>query len=124
MFGFKRRSAPAAVVPIDPVIAARVDAGARLMDSQVPGWHNQVDTGSLDLASNYSCVLGQTYGSYAVGVHKVFGFFALGKREKSSAYGFDVVEHMSDIQVRREFNELTRAWRVEIKQRQRTKVLR
>lgn len=125
MFGrFKRRPAPKVVEPIDPVIAARVSTGARLMDSRAPGWYDRVDTGSLDLASNYQCVLGQTYGSYVIGLHKAFGFFSTSKRDKSADHGFDVVGDMTDAQVRREFNELTRAWRVEIQQRQHPTVLR
>jgi len=112
MFGFKKKQ-----VPVDTSVESRVEAGARLMDSQAPGWHETVRLSDLDLSSNYRCVLGQTYGSYTVGAYKVFGLFAPNRGDESRAHGFDANRALTQEEIDREFIALTRAWRREIRER-------
>lgn len=116
MFGFKKKQDP-----VDASIAARVEAGARLMDSRQPGWENGIDVDRLDLASNYKCVLGQTYGSFTMGAYRVFGIFG-GANDGSARHGFNTTgTSASQAEVDREFYLLTKAWRVEIAERRKHK---
>src|SRR4051812_23092318 len=48
-------------------IAERVQRGASLLDTEFPGWVDQVDLSSLNLASGCDCILGQRFGDFAVG---------------------------------------------------------
>jgi len=47
---------------------ARVARGAALLDANVLGWWDLIDTGSLNLSSYEMCVLGQVFGSYGAGL--------------------------------------------------------
>jgi hypothetical protein len=42
-------------------VAERVARGAALLDEGVPGWAERIDLTELELASCYSCVLGQLF---------------------------------------------------------------
>lgn len=112
MFGFKKKQEP-----VSTSVAARVEAGAAVMDSRVPGWADQIDLDRLDLSSNYRCVLGQTYGSYTTGALKVFGVFNGSRAEVSREHGFDAHRALSQAEIDREFAALTEAWRKEIQER-------
>lgn len=46
----------------------RVTRGAALLDDNVLGWWDLVDTGSLNLSSFEMCVLGQVFSSYGQGL--------------------------------------------------------
>jgi hypothetical protein len=64
----------------------RAAAGAQFLDQQRPGWHRQVDTGTLHIARSDRCALGQLYGSYHRGLEVLhvaprsaeLGFSAMG----------------------------------------------
>jgi hypothetical protein len=40
----------------------RVSAGAAYLDQIRPGWHNQIDEGTLELSHPYHCIIGQLCG--------------------------------------------------------------
>jgi len=42
--------------------------GAKLLDAILPGWENRVDTATLCMWNNYTCVLGQCVGEYKKGL--------------------------------------------------------
>lgn len=42
-------------------VQQRVQAGAVLLDQKMPGWHEKIDPGTLDLHSKQQCVLGQLF---------------------------------------------------------------
>jgi hypothetical protein len=48
-------------------IAERVQRGASLLDTKFPGWVDQVDLSTLDLASGCDCILGQRFGDFNLG---------------------------------------------------------
>lgn len=91
--------------------AERVERGAALLDERRLGWDEFTDLDRLDMASHTNDVLGQEYGSYSVGVRKLFpadspysfGFNAPFAR----AHGFDV-EVGADADA---YAALTVAWR-------------
>jgi len=43
----------------------RVRAAALLLDAQVPGWFNRVNTEQIEMLSHDHCILGQVYGAMA-----------------------------------------------------------
>jgi hypothetical protein len=45
-------------------LPANVRRGESFLDVHVPGWRDQVDPSSLDLADCHQCVLGQVFGDY------------------------------------------------------------
>lgn len=52
----------------DLITIPEVRAGVMLLDQRKPGWPQQVNAETLNLASAMECVLGQLYGSYADGL--------------------------------------------------------
>lgn len=48
-----------------PDFTAAVNRGAAWLDEIDPGWYREIDTSTLDLADEYSCVLGQSWNHYA-----------------------------------------------------------
>lgn len=44
-----------------PVEGGQAARGAALLDERMPGWYKRIDLRSLNLASEYNCVLGQLY---------------------------------------------------------------
>ncbi len=49
----------------------RAERGAALLDQQKPGWWKDINPDSLDLMSNYDCVLGQVYGYFTYGADEL-----------------------------------------------------
>ena len=77
--------------PTLPPIPARAAAGAALLDQRRPGWHHQVDGDRLDLEDWRADVLGQLYGSFGAGVHKLTGGLSEAEMDAwTVAHGFDV----------------------------------
>lgn len=56
----------------DTDFAAKVAKGAELLDNERPGWADDIDLESLNMAEGNHCILGQLYGDY------VDGLYALG----------------------------------------------
>ena len=70
---------------------ARVSKGALHLDQVRPGWAWQIDPGTLDLASQCFCVLGQLHGFYAKGLSQI-PLNDDGNR-LGWAYGFDITAY-------------------------------
>lgn len=107
--------------PTLPPLPARAAAGAALLDQRWPGWHHQVDPGRLDLEDWRADVLGQLYGTFGLGVHKLTP--GLGEAEVDAwtvAHGFD--PHDLDLAPStgpvHAYLALTEAWRAEIRRRE------
>ena len=49
-------------------LPANVRRGEAFLDEHVPGWRDQVDPYTLDLANCHWCVLGQVFGDYDDGL--------------------------------------------------------
>jgi transcriptional regulator with XRE-family HTH domain len=100
---------------------ARVAAGAALLDQRRPGWYLQVDGDRLDLEDWRADVLGQLYGSFGAGVHKLTS--GLGEAEVDAwtvVHGFDVDEVDLGLSAgpHGAYQALTDAWRGELTHRQ------
>lgn len=52
-------------------IAERVTRGAEVLDEINPSWRKDIDVARLNIASPFSCVLGQAFGLYAHGLAAV-----------------------------------------------------
>jgi hypothetical protein len=103
-----------------PSIPARAAAGAALLDQRRPGWHSQVDGDRLDLEDWRADVLGQLYGSFGAGVHKLTG----GRSEAevdawTVGHGFDLddTDLGRSAGSRAAYQALTAAWRAELARR-------
>jgi hypothetical protein len=46
-------------------VKVRVARGAEWLDKEVPGWEEQIDLSTLDLADSCQCILGQVYRNVA-----------------------------------------------------------
>jgi hypothetical protein len=79
-------------------VSDRVRRGIALLDEEMPGWPDQVDVLTLDMASGYRCVIGQTHGGYIDGLDK------LDIDELPEDYGFDCDAG------RHEYHTLDRLW--------------
>jgi len=108
-------------IPTLPPLTARAAAGAALLDQRWPGWHHQVDPGRLDLEDWRADILGQLYGTFGAGVHKLTG--GLSEAEVDAwtvAHGFDV----DDLDLRpstgpvHAYLALTGAWQAELRRRE------
>lgn len=44
-----------------------VQRGMMLLDEERPGWEDELDLGTLNVADPHNCVLGQLYGEYQEG---------------------------------------------------------
>lgn len=110
----------------------RVAAGAALLDEKLPGWHDQIDTETLEMGDECRCVLGQL-GSNQVNLDRLGwepsprihadeeedGFSRLCDFWEISAsnYGCDIYwDHAIDDAVA-SYDELKDAWLVEIAKR-------
>lgn len=87
----------------DPEIRARVQKGVALLDKEVPDWKERIDPGTLNVAASNSCILGQLFGDYFVGVAKL-GLSGTQTR----ALGF---YNITDEAIQ-EYQKLTKEWRL------------
>lgn len=86
-----------------PLCAAR---GAALLDVARPGWHDEIDTNTLDINSATRCVLGQLYGYWTEGL-----FHLMAKRQQVPEMGIYACGFVGDP------HQLRRAWLAEINHR-------
>lgn len=84
-----------------------VKKGIALLDSKVEGWRERIDVSKLDMASGDSCIVGQVFGSYGVGLD------ALGI-ESGRGYGF-YPAYSNDPTVAN-FNGLRSEWIIQLQQ--------
>lgn len=53
-------------------VVERVQRGAALLDVQHPYWWKKVKASDINMTSDFTCVLGQVYGSFGVGYMQAF----------------------------------------------------
>ncbi len=53
------------------IMQARVEAGAKLLDAEYPGWYNEIDLQRLNLSDPRNCPVGQLYGSFSEGLDEL-----------------------------------------------------
>lgn len=92
-------------------IPDRVEAGVRLLDSEIPDWWQRINLDRLDIACCFRCVVGQLYGDYDDGVETLeldlFGYKTV------DALGFESSSYDDD-------RRLTVVWRNRIEARRAT----
>jgi hypothetical protein len=95
----------------------KVQKGARLLDQKCPNWHKKIKLDRLDMEWSESCVLGQVYGCYAVGLRNL----NLHKKSWHNTYirgqqhGFTITPWTTNTKIC--FQYLTSLWRQEIRSR-------
>lgn len=82
----------------------RIARGAALLDEQRPGWRDEIDVETLDLASECDCILGQLHGDYLEGVDML----DLNLPDRV-ACGFDILSGVRDED--KAYARLTAEWR-------------
>ena len=89
-----------------------VTNGAAFLDTYAPSWHMRIDPSILEIRMPATCILGQLFGDYLVGlsVLRLSG-------DEASEYGFDI--HDDQKWLNREYTnplwmELDERWRSEI----------
>lgn len=71
-------------------LTTAVSEGVALLDQAQPDWWKHINLDTLDMSACYSCILGQLYGSYAVG-REDLGI----KYSEGDLYGFDSLQGQS-----------------------------
>lgn len=89
-------------------VADIVKRGAGLLDERRPGWDREIDISELDIALGRSCILGQLYGQYGVGVHEL--------KVTGAYYGFAATWDVDASKCITAF-DLTAAWQEELASR-------
>lgn len=70
-------------------VEQRVAKGAQLLDQHRPGWRDSIKPQTLNIDSCRDCVLGQVFGSYYVGLVKLWPTNREdGRYVRPSDYGF------------------------------------
>lgn len=88
-------------------IAERVEAGAKWLDANRPGWVDRINLNTLDLGYCTQCVLGQLDGDYCHTIERDFG----DKTAEGVRNGFALAEQNGKPAPDEAFAELTAAWR-------------
>ncbi len=69
--------------------ATAVARGAAYLDRVRPAWRSEIDVERLDISDGGDCVIGQLYGSFDLGIHRVMPFLqCLFWRGWSKRHGF------------------------------------
>lgn len=99
----------------------RVQRGAEYLDEHDPGWHQRVDTKTLELSNGAHCVLGQLHGDFRLGLGRS-QMINLSSAPRASlspvAYGFKCVSDVPDTWQDRDYRMLNTAWSEEVARRQ------
>ncbi len=96
---------------LDTDLAARVTAGATLLDQHNPDWHNHIDLDHLDQGRDWDCILGQLYGAFVHGTREL-GISHKRADGDTVNHGFDL-DDLTD----EPFHALTAAWKHEVRAR-------
>lgn len=119
MVGWMRAPRRGRVTMDDASLRAR--RGASFLDEALPGWWRDVDSWSLDLASDGACVLGHLHGSFRLGLARS-GVFSVSSAPRASfspvELGFHCVQGIDEVLQEQDYVFLNRAWRDEIRLRQ------
>lgn len=124
------------VITVGPMttssIQDRVHRGAALLDAKFPGWVNDVNLTTLNLATTCDCILGQKFGDFSAG-SRITGLaietssvpLSDGTKTKLEEHGFlvnvrgsecemfldvPVASHRENARIDREYVALTQAW--------------
>lgn len=104
-------------------ITERVAQGAALLDEKLPGWHERIDVGRLDLGDTCDCILGQEFASHPdvdvdndwsgtspfdIGVRELFAAPWYASAGQAEAHGFDAIGKLGRMA---EVDALTAEWR-------------
>jgi hypothetical protein len=90
-----------------------VQRGAKLLDEECPGWHNQINLEYLSLPSTNHCVLGQLYDGYTRGCEKLdLGFIDVVNYGFCASVGIETSARMKQIYAR-----LDDCWTEQVQQR-------
>lgn len=103
-----------------PDARVRASRGARYLDEVAPGWADDVDLWSLDLAHGSTCVLGQLHGSFSMGLGRA-GVFSLSSAPRASFspvdLGFHCIQGVCEALQEQDYEYLNHAWHEEIEKR-------
>lgn len=95
-------------VEVDADVLSRVEAGIEVLKEKAGrDWADRINSGTLQLSSCNSCILGQLYGDFSVGMTAIglSGDDGLASTEVGTAHGF--VASAS-------YAELNRVWKLEV----------
>lgn len=99
------------------VLQARVQNSAKLLDSEVPGWHTQINLNKLNMNDWSNCVCGQLKLGDAMAGNESRGFY-LEFTEKLDNYGqSDKMKKNGFINEDSNMRVLRRLWTFQIKKR-------
>jgi hypothetical protein len=93
--------------PLDEPREARVARGVALLDEKCPDWRTRVNPDTLDMASDFDCVLGQLYGRYSLGWQPL----GITSGVQATRYGFSAEAELYADADDAELAALTEAWR-------------
>lgn len=83
-----------------------VAAGIALLDKEIPEWRDRINWDSLDMHSCTSCILGQVFNDYSVGIkyfmRKITDWLTL-----TYDCGFGIFDFDPSLE---EWDKLTKAW--------------
>lgn len=90
--------------------------GAKLLDSEKPGWIQEICEEDLNLRSPHNCILGQVYGGYSDGASTLtqgrFWKWEYWQRsEWGMSHGFYLTEHLHEY-----YPLLTEYWKLYIQE--------
>jgi hypothetical protein len=94
------------------VLKERAARGAELLDKMYPGWHNNIDIFTLDIAYGEQCVIGQLFGSFNKHLKRLDHVIPEDKEHK---FGFNMRRPCKD----KTWAKLNKAWIKEILKRRR-----
>ncbi len=95
-------------------IGGRIAAGMKILDDLgPPDWRTRLRLDRLNIMSRSNCILGQLYDDYRIGCSEL----GINHSREAAEYGFTTMftaESSDDLQ-KREFEALTRGWRLAIR---------
>lgn len=100
---------------LELAVFERVDAGVAWLDERVPDRWRRINLANPDLSSDYSCVLGQSYGRFWRALDEQLG----GDLRRAGALGFtiDDTNGDDDAPADEEYTSLEAEWRRRIAER-------
>lgn len=90
-------------------IAERVEAGARWLDANRPGWVQRINLDTLDITDPCGCIIGQVYGDYWRGPDELFTVTDV--EERVAAWCADEPARDLGFNGEGQYDELEGAWR-------------
>lgn len=93
----------------------RVKSGVKMLDEVYPYWDQAINLSLLDLSSITSCILGQLYGNFTLGVDTIRAHYP-DMWDNAEEHGFDTYTYYTD-QKEVEWKMLDHLWSEEIESR-------